>query len=472
MSDVRECDVVVIGAGPGGYPAAIRAAQLGLKTVIVERDAPGGICLNWGCIPTKSLLHTAELIRGGMQSAPHGVRYGEPEVSIADVVAHSRAVSAQLASGVTGLLAGHGAELVNGVARVVDKGEVEVETSPGRTMRLLADHIIVATGAKPRQLDGIDMGDSRVWTYREALIPDRIPDSLVVVGSGAIGSEFASIYQALGSRVTLLEAASAVLPAEEAAVSEVVDAALSSRGIVTAADATIVGVDQSDSESIMVEWETSAGDRQRSGCDAMLLAVGVQANTSGLGLERFDILRGDGSIITDDAGKTGVWGLYAVGDVAGGPCLAHKATAEAIRCVDALAGVRRVPEPGDWKEWIPRCTYTDPEVASIGISAAEARRRGYDVATGKVSMADNGRCLGAGETTGFAEVTIDRDSGRFVGANLVGAGVTELIGMISVAHTAQMTAAEFARSIIPHPTRSEVVHEAVLKALGRPVNSL
>lgn len=473
MSEPREFDVIVIGAGPGGYPAAIRAAQVGLRTAVVERADLGGICLNWGCIPTKSLLHAADLARTSRHSGDFGIGYPQPEIEVAGAVAASRSVAGQLASGVGSLLAGNGVEIIRGDARLVDKGQLEVTDPHGTVRAFTADHIVVATGASPRSLPGIDLGHPRVWSYREALVPDHLPQSLVVIGSGAIGSEFASIYSALGTTVTLLEAADRLLPGEAPSVSKVLEAELGKQGIATATSVSITSVTDDDGgPGMLTRWEDSTGAAQETASEAVLLAVGVKANTAGLGLEKYDILRPDGSVITDDAGRTGVWGLYAIGDVAGGPCLAHKATSEGVRCIDALAGVRRVPEPSDWRNWVPKCTYTSPEVASIGITAAAARTQGLSVKTGRVPMSENGRALGAGETVGFAEVTIDADTGAFVGASLVGAGVTELIGMLSVAHAAGMTAEEFARSVIPHPTRSEVVHEAVLKALGRPINSL
>ncbi len=466
-----EFDVVVIGAGPGGYPAAIRAAQVGLRTAVVERADLGGICLNWGCIPTKSLLHAADLARTAEHSAAFGVSYPAAEIDLGAAVTASRGVSRQLAGGVGSLLAANGVEVLRGSARLQDKGVVEVVGDDGNVVTVEADHIIVATGASPKMIPGIDPALPGVWTYRDALVPESLPQSMVVIGSGAIGSEFASIYSALGTEVTLLEAADRVLPAESAAVSQVMSQGFASQGIRVDAGVRISEVASVD-DGLQTTWQDASGDEHRTTTDVVLVAAGVRANTKGLGLERFDILRDDGSVVTDDRGRTGVWGLYAVGDVAGGPCLAHKATSEAVRCVDALAGVRREDQPADWRAWIPRCTYTEPEVASIGLTPDAAKRAGRSVVTGRVAMAENGRALGAGETAGFAEVTIDADSGEFVGASLVGAGVTELIGMISVAHTAHMTAEEFALSVIPHPTRSEAVHEAVLKALGRPINSL
>ncbi|ROZ62299.1 dihydrolipoyl dehydrogenase [Kocuria soli] len=474
MNEPKQFDVVVVGAGPGGYPAAIRAAQTGLQTAVVERGDLGGICLNWGCIPTKSLLHAAELARTSRHSANFGVQYPAPEIDLAGAVAASRSVAGQLAGGVGALLAGNGVEVFRGSARLADKGEVNVTDDDGRVTRLSADHVVLATGAAPRSLPGIDLSDPGVWSYREALAPETLPESLLVIGSGAIGSEFASVYSALGSQVTLLEAADRLLPAEAPSVSQVLASELGKQGITTATGVKITSVTRTGEGpgSMVTTWEDSNGAAQETTSDAVLLAVGVKANTADLGLEPYDILRPDGSVITDDVGRTGVWGLYAIGDVAGGPCLAHKATTEAVRCIDALAGVRRVPEPEDWRDWVPKCTYTSPEVASIGITAAAARAKGLNVKSGRVPMSENGRALGAGETVGFAEVTIDTDTGHILGATLVGAGVTELIGMLSVAHAAGMTAEEFARSVIPHPTRSEAVHEAVLKALGRPINSL
>lgn len=473
-------DLVVVGGGPGGYPAAIRSAQLGLRTALVEAGDLGGICLNWGCIPTKALLHGAEVLRTIRSGPEVGIEVGEASIDLSRLVGHSRSVARQLAGGVAGLLQAHGVEVIPGRARVTGKGELEVVrsggTADGRTQRISADHIVLATGASPRVLPGLDPGEldpsgTTVWTYRQALVPEAVPESLVVIGSGAIGSEFASLYADLGASVTLLEALPHLMPAEPESVARVVEKDFRSRGIDVRADLTVDRVDVED-DGAVVSWTGADGEQDSVRAEKVMIAVGVAANTADLGLEGLDVLRKDGSVRTDSLGRTGVWGLYAVGDVAGGPCLAHKATHEGIRCVEAIAGVRRVEEDEDWRDWVPRCTYTHPEVASIGIGAETARRRGFEIDTASVPFSQNGRSLGAGETTGFAEVVLEKGTGRLLGANLVGAGVTELVAAPAVAHEAQLDAEAFVRAMIPHPSRAESLHEAVLKALGKPVNTL
>lgn len=463
-------DVVVIGAGPGGYPAAIRSAQLGLRTAVIEKADLGGICLNWGCIPTKALLHGAELIRAAKEGSRFGINMGTPTVDIDKLVAHSRGVSKQLTGGVGALLEGNGADIIRGTAEIVDKGELEVDLGKGKTLKIHADHIIVATGASPRVLPGMEPDGKNIWTYKQALVPTEIPESLVVIGSGAIGSEFASLYADLGSEVTLLEALPRFMPNEPAAISETVAKEFKKRGITVEAGARVSSA-KTVGEDAVIKWTSADGTEHKKTVSKVLVAAGVVPNSAGLGLEKFDVIGKGGFIQTDSLGKSQAWGLYAIGDVAGGPCLAHKATHEGVRCVDAIAGVRRVQEPDDWRDWVPRCTYTTPEVASVGISAEQAKERGIKAKASTVALAENGRALGAGETVGFAQLTVSED-GEILGAHLVGAGVTELISMLVVGHTGEIDAETFSRAMLPHPTRSEVVVEAVLKNLGRGVNSL
>ncbi|MCQ9369523.1 dihydrolipoyl dehydrogenase [Brevibacterium sp. 50QC2O2] len=480
-------DVIVIGAGPGGYVAAGRAGRLGLKTALVEKAELGGICLNWGCIPTKALLHGAEVARTIRSAAQFGVLTdAAPAIDVAKLVAHSRSTSGQLTSGVGALMGAAGVTVIAGEATIADKGQVSVTLNPGADgaavgggkPRLLgADHIIVATGAGPRGLPGIEPDGQTIWTYRQALVPDHVPESLVVIGSGAIGSEFASLYADLGSQVTLLEALPHVLPGESAEASDVVAKNFRSRGITAAAGVRVGSVEVADvaadgTTSAVVHYTDAAGTEQQVSAEKVLLAVGVAPNSAGLGLEPFGIVDGRGFIETDEYCRTKVWGLYAIGDVSGGPMLAHKASAEALRCVDALAGFDREPVDADWRSWVPRCTYTTPEVASIGLSREQAGAAGHPVVARPVRLAENGRALGTGQTEGFGEVLIDGDTHEILGATLVGEGMTELIGMLAVSHAGDMSADAFVRAILPHPSKSEVVHESLMAALGRPVNTL
>lgn len=463
-------DVVVIGSGPGGYTAAGRAGQLGLRTAVVECADLGGTCLNRGCIPAKALLHGAEVARTVRSGAAVGVLAGEPSIDVGALVRHSRATAQRLGTGVATLMRARGVEVIRGEARIAGKGEVEVADG-GRARRLGAEHVILATGARPRALPGIEPDGERIWTYRDALAPDEVPDSLVVIGSGAIGAEFASLYCDLGSRVTLLEALPRILPGESRAVSEAVAASFAGRGLATAAGVRVEGA-ESAPDGVVVRYTDADGAGRIVRASRLLLAVGVAPNTGGIGLEALDVLDEHGFVRVDDHGRTGAWGLYAIGDVAGGPCLAHKAGAEALRCVDALAGVDRGDAPEDWRAWIPRCTYTFPEVASIGLSEERARAAGHAVRASSIRFAHNGRALGAASAEGFARVLVDEATGALLGAELVGEGVTELIGMIAVAHAADADAQGFVRAVLPHPTRGEALRESVLSALGRPVDSL
>lgn len=458
-------DVIVIGAGPGGYVAAGRAAQLGLRTAVIERAELGGICLNWGCIPTKALLHGAEVARTLRSSAKVGITAGDIDIDYSALVAHSRQTSQTLSSGISGLMNARGVTVLAGTATVAGKGRVDVETD-NETRHLRATHVVVATGASPRSLPGVEPDGDRIWTYRDALATTEIPSSLVVVGSGAIGSEFASLFADMGSDVTLLEAADSFLPAEEKASSSHVQKAFEAKGIDVHAGVTVNGASaHDDGVHIDVDGDSITAER-------VLLAVGVQPNSAGLGLEEFDVCDERGFIKTDAFGKTDVWGLYAIGDVAGGPMLAHKASHEALVCINALAGFDRTPPDKDWKAWIPRCTYTYPEVASIGLSAQQATAQGYSPVARPIRFAENGRALGTTETDGFAHVLIDESSGEILGGSIVGHDATELISLLSVAHAAGANAEQFTQAIIPHPSLAETVHESVLSALGRPVNSM
>lgn len=458
-------DVIVIGAGPGGYVAAGRAAQLGLRTAVIERAELGGICLNWGCIPTKALLHGAEVARTLRTSAQVGVAVGEIDIDYSALVAHSRQTSQTLTSGIAGLMNARGATVLAGTATVTGKGQVDVEME-NETRHLRATHVVIATGASPRSLPGIEPDGDRIWTYRDALATAEIPSSLVVVGSGAIGSEFASLFADMGSDVTLLEAADNFLPAEETAASSQVQKAFEAKGIDVRTGVTVNGVNaHADGVDVEVDGETITAER-------VLLAVGVQPNSAGLGLEEFDVCDERGFIRTDAFGKTEVWGLYAIGDVAGGPMLAHKASHEALVCINALAGFDRTPPAKDWRAWVPRCTYTYPEVASIGLSAQQATEQGYSPVARPIRFAENGRALGTTETDGFAQVLVDEASGEILGGSIVGHDATELISLLSVAHATGADAEEFTHAIIPHPSLAESVHESVLSALGRPVNSM
>lgn len=471
-------DVVVIGSGPGGYVAAGRAGQLGLRTALVERADLGGICLNWGCIPTKALLHGAEVVRTIRGSAHVGVVTGAPSVDVKGLVAHSRKTASTLSSGISSLMKARGVTVIHGDATVVDKGVVRVESNTARPSRsepedriLEATHIIVATGASARSLPGIGPDGQKIWTYRDALTPQEIPESLVVIGSGAIGAEFASLYADLGSKVTVLEAAPAFMPAEPAAVSSVVQDSFTSRGIDLYTDVTVTDM-KADNTGVSVNFDGTSVRATSLRAERVLLAVGVVPNTTGLGLEQFNVCDDKGFMRVNPHGKTTVWGLYGIGDVAGGPMVAHKASHEALTCVNALAGVDRTLPEEDWREWVPRCTYTFPEVASIGITEEQASARGLKTVARAVPFSQNGRALGAATTEGYAQVVLNATSGAILGAHIVGHAATELVSLLAVAHEGGMDANTFTNAIIPHPSLAETVHESVLAGLGIPVNSL
>lgn len=472
MDERRTYDVVVVGGGPGGYPAAVRAAQLGLRTALVEREDLGGVCLNEGCIPTKALLHGAEVLRTVREAGRFGIRVQEPTVEVAALVQHSRQVAGQLSSGVGALLRGNGVEVLTGDATWVERGKLDVELpAEGRTVGLEAGHIILATGARPRSLPGVLPDGDRIWTAKEALRPREVPETLLVIGSGAIGAEFASLYADLGSQVTLVEALPRILPGESEEASAFMARSFARRGIEVFAGAAVEQV-SAGTEQVHVTFAEASGAIAERTVSAVLIAVGVQANTEGLGLEKLQVLDERGFVRTDQHGRTGVWGLYAVGDLSGPPCLAHQATREGISCVEAFAGVSRVPQEPDWAAWVPKCTYTFPEVASIGLTAETAQLRGHEVAVGRAEMSANGRALGAGEAEGYGEVVLDAGTQEVLGAQIIGAGATETISLVATAHAAGLDGPGFARTLIPHPSRAETLHEALLAALGRPMNTL
>lgn len=478
-------DVLVIGAGPAGYVAAGRAGRLGLRTALVEKNELGGVCLNSGCIPAKALMHGAKVARTIRSAEQNGVvpsYRSQPTIDVATLVNHSRRTAQQLTSGVEALMKAAKVTVLKGTATIVDKGEVSVQLNEDEvrrgpaTRRLSAEHIIVATGASPRILADRSIAEPDgevIWTYREALVPQEVPESLTVIGSGAVGSEFASLYADLGSKVTLLEAQDQVLPRESPDAAAVLERSFAQRGVNISTGITVNAVDVAEDRSgATVTYTDAAGGIQTVSSQRVLLSVGVYPNSAGLGLEQFGVVDDQGFIASDDHGKTAVWGLYAVGDVAGGPCLAHKASTEALRCVDALAGVDRTPAERNWKSWVPKCTYTTPEVASIGLSTEEAESLGHRVVHRPVQLRENGRALGAGETEGFGTVLLDADTHEILGSTLVGEGVTELVGSVAVAHAAGATAEDFVRAIIPHPSKLEMLHESVMAGLGRPVNTL
>ncbi len=455
-------DVVVVGGGPGGYVAAIRAAQLGLEAAVVEREHLGGICLNWGCIPTKTLLHTADLYRE-MQDAE---RYGltaEASFDIEKVVSRSRAVASQLNSGVKFLLRKHKVQVFDGFARLTGGGGLTVEKDGETVAELGADHIILATGARPRSLPGLEPDGELVWTYKEAMVPTAMPDSLLVIGSGAIGVEFASFYRSLGAEVTVVEVLPRILPVEDEEISAFAREEFEKQGITIHTNATVEALEKGD-DSVTATIATEDGTVEAT-FDRAILAVGVTGNVEGLGLEATAAAVDRGAIVVNEWLETGEPGLYAIGDVAGPPLLAHKAMHEGVICVERIAGLPSA-RPMERRR-IPGCTYCHPQVASAGLTEAAAQEAGYTVRVGRFPLVGNGKAIAVGDTAGMVKTVFDADTDELLGAHMVGPDVTEMIQGFVVAMGLETTEAELMETVFPHPTISEAMHESVLDAYDR-----
>jgi dihydrolipoamide dehydrogenase len=464
MSD--NFDLVIIGSGPGGYVAAIRAGQLGLKTAIVERENLGGICLNWGCIPTKALLKTGELYEGLEHLADYGLSVEGRSYDFERVIKRSRDVAKQLSSGVAFLMKKYKATVIDGVARLepgASAPRVVVAEKGGSSRVLEAKSVILATGARARTIPAIGLAPDgeRVWTYREAMTPETRPASLVVIGSGAIGIEFASFYRALGSEVTVVEALPRILPLEDEEIAAAARKAYEARGIAFRAGAKVVGL-QKTGAGVAIDLETD-GKAERLEAEGAIVAVGIEANVEGIGVEGLGLKLDRGHVVVDHCGATNVKGLYAIGDVAGPPWLAHKAMHEGVHCVEHIAGlpVEHVTAP------IPACTYAAPQIASVGLTEAQARDKGIEVKVGRFPFRVNGKAIASGETTGLVKTVFDASTGALIGAHMVGAEVTEMIQGFALAMTLEATEAELFATVFPHPTMSEAMHEASLAAFGR-----
>jgi dihydrolipoamide dehydrogenase len=458
-------DLVVVGAGPGGYVAAIRAAQLGMRAAVVEREHLGGICLNWGCIPTKALLRSAEVFEQIRHASEYGLRAADAGFDLEQIVQRSRGVAARLNAGVRHLLAKNKVQVIEGHARLAGAGTLQVQQ--GQDVReLKSGHIVLATGARPRALKPVEPDGRLVWSYKEAMTPQRMPRSLLVVGSGAIGVEFASFYRSLGAEVTLVEVRERILPVEDEEVSAFAQKAFERQGmkVLTSASVTALG----KREDSVVATVTAGGRTLEVDAERVIAAVGVVGNVENLGLEGSGVQVEKGFVLTDEWCHTGEPGVYAIGDVAGGPCLAHKASHEGILCVEKIAGLPHVT-PLD-RGAIPGCTYSRPQVASIGLTEARARERGYTVKTGRFPFAANGKAIALGEPEGFAKTVFDAATGELLGAHLVGPEVTELIAGFCVGKTLEATEAVFMHTVFPHPTLSEALHEATLAAYGRAIH--
>ena len=467
MSDF---DLIVIGAGPGGYVAAIRASQLGLKTAIVEREALGGVCLNWGCIPTKALLKSGEVYDQLGHLGDYGLSAENRQFDFGKVVARSRAVAKQLSGGVAFLMKKNKIEVIDGLARLEGGAAaptVVVTTKTGAVRKLTAKSVILATGARARTFPdvGLTPDGETVWTYREAMVPKTLPKTMLVVGSGAIGIEFASFYRALGVEVTVIEAVDRILPVEDAEVSKAAQKSFEKRGIKFRTGAKVTKVSKSKT-GVSIDLE-AAGKAETLSAEKVIVAVGIVANIEDMGLEGLGLKIDRGHVVTDAHGATNVKGLYAIGDVAGPPWLAHKASHEGVHCVEHIAGLM----PDNLKSPIPGCTYSTPQIASVGLTEAAAKAQGIEVKVGRFPFSANGKAIAAGETEGFVKTVFDAATGALIGAHMIGAEVTEMIQGFALAMTLEATEAEVFATVFPHPTMSEAMHESALDAFGRALHT-
>jgi dihydrolipoamide dehydrogenase len=465
-------DVIIIGSGPGGYVAAIRAAQLGLKTAVVEKSHLGGICLNWGCIPTKALLRSAEVYHYFEHASDYGLSAEKVGFDMAAITKRSRGVSSQLNQGVGGLLKKNKVDVIWGAAEITAPGKLTVKASENPPKGALgggdyeAKNIIIATGARPRALPGIEPDKKQIWTYFEAMVPDSLPKSLLVMGSGAIGIEFASFYRTMGSEVTVVEVLPQILPVEDEEIAAHARKRFEKQGIKILTGAKVTKVVKA-ANSVTATIETADGKTQDITTEKMISAVGVVGNIEGLGLEKLGVKTDRGCVVIDGIGKTNVPGVWAIGDVAGPPMLAHKAEHEGVIAVEAIAGLH--PHLMD-KAKIPGCTYCNPQIASVGLTEKKAKEAGYDVRVGKFPFIGNGKAIALGEPEGLVKTIFDKKTGQLLGAHLVGAEVTELIQGFVIAMNLETTEEELIHAVFPHPTLSETMHESVLSAYGRAIH--
>ncbi len=465
-------DIIIIGSGPGGYVTAIRAAQLGFKTAIVERDYLGGICLNWGCIPTKALLRSAEIYHYMQHPKDYGLSAENVTYDPAAVVKRSRVVSKRLNDGVGFLMRKNKVTVIWGEAVIDAPGKVIVKASKTEAPKgalgpdaYQAKHIILATGARPRVLPGLEPDKKLIWTYFEAMVPERMPKSLLVVGSGAIGIEFASFYRNFGAEVTVVEILPQILPAEDAEISAFARKQFEKQGIKILTDTKVARLEKK-ADSVTATIEGKSGTQTLT-VERVISAVGVVGNIENLGLEKVGVKTERGTIVVDALNRTNVPGIYAIGDVAGPPLLAHKAEHEGVICVEAIKGLD--PHPMD-KRLIPGCTYCSPQIASVGLTEQAAKEKKLDIRVGRFPFVGNGKAIALGEDQGMVKVIFDKKNGALLGAHMVGAEVTELIQGYVVAMNLETTEEELIHTVFPHPTLSEMMKEAVLDAYGRALN--
>ncbi len=466
----EQYDVVVLGSGPGGYVAAIRAAQLGLKTAIVERESLGGICLNWGCIPTKALLRSAEVFHLVQNADKYGLSADKTGFDLQKVVKRSRDVAKQLNQGVAHLMKKNKIAVHMGEGKLSGKGKLAV-SAEGKTTELSYKHLIVATGARARELPFAKSDGKRIWTYRTAMTPPEMPTELLVIGSGAIGIEFASFYSDLGAQVTVVEMLDRVVPVEDSEVSDALAKSLTKQGMTIHTRAGVEAL-KADPKGVTATIKTSDGKSSEHKFSHAIVAVGIVPNTEGIGLDQLGVQMTKGHIDTDELCRTTVPGIWAIGDVTAPPWLAHKASHEGVTAAEAIAkemGKDTHPHPTDPKN-IPGCTYCRPQVASVGLSEAAAKEKGYEVKVGKFPFIGNGKAIALGETDGFVKTVFDAKTGELLGAHMIGAEVTELIQGYTIGKTAELVETDFINTVFPHPTLSEMMHESVLAAFGRVIH--
>lgn len=461
-----EKNVVIIGAGPGGYVAAIRAAQLGFNVTIVEKEHLGGVCLNWGCIPTKALLRSAEVFHLAQHAQAYGVKVENVSFDLGAMVARSRNVAGQLSGGIKALLKKNKVTVLEGSATLKGARSVSVKLNSGETKSLTCNHIIIATGATARALPFMPKGHPRVWQAREAMTPTFMPKKLLVIGSGAIGIEFASFYQTLGAAVTVVEMQDRILPQEDKEISQTAQKAFEKQGMTFKLQTTTTDM-KAQADHVKVTLKAKDNKESTDSYDAVIVAIGIVGNTGDLGLESTKVKVEKGQIVVDAYCQTNEAGIYAIGDVAGAPWLAHKASHEGIICVEHMAKLHAHPMT---RTNIPGCTYSMPQIASVGLTEEAAKEKGLDIKVGKFPFMGNGKAIALGEPNGLVKTIIDTKTGELLGAHMIGAEVTELIQGFVIAKTLEGTEEDLIHTIFPHPTLSEMMHESVLDALKRVIH--
>jgi dihydrolipoamide dehydrogenase len=462
----KSYDVIVVGSGPGGYVTAVRSAQLGLRTAIIEVDKLGGVCLNWGCIPTKALLRSAEIYRNVKNSDEYGIEINGLKLNINKIVKRSREIASDLSKGVDYLLNKNKVDVIYGHGYLLGKGMLRVEKHPNKFIDLHAKHIILATGAKARSLPGMEPDGDLIWSYREAMVPVAMPKSILIVGSGAIGIEFASFYQTLDVDVTVIEVLPRILPVEDEEISALAQKAFEKEGIKIITSASLVAL-KKNAENITATIEKE-GAYEELIFDRVIMAVGIVGNVAALGLENTLVKVEKNHVVVDEWSQTAEPNMYAIGDIAGPPWLAHKASHEGIICIEKIAGQMDV-EPLN-VDYIPGCTYSYPQIASIGLTEITARDRGYNLKIGRFPFIGNGKAIALGEPEGLVKVIFNDKTGELLGAHMIGVEVTELIQGFAIGMTLETTEAELMKTVFPHPTLSEMMNEAVLDAYDRVIH--